>query len=141
MVSRNTVDLKEAIYNILSSDATLEALLGGAGKVKHGNPENLSEYPCVTYQVLTETDNPYFADQPTGIARSRVVIQCFSNSASSKQVTNIEDRVYELLNGQNLTTADILAYTCYRQNKSERFEANVNVWTTTSNYDLVNVGL
>lgn len=139
MVSRNTEQFKELIFAKLNGDAPLQALLGGAGRIKHGNPENLSEYPCVTYQVITETDETYNPDVPTAITQSRILIQCFDKGPSSKVVGRIEDRIFTLLHGENISDSNILVYTCYRQSKTEVYDPKVDSWVLQSSYDLVNV--
>jgi len=138
MPSRNTRKLKELIFTTLNSDATLQTLLGGPGKIKHANPLSLAEYPCVVYDLVADSDEPYLPDQPTGISNTRLAIQIFSNSTSSGESDTIEDRVYELLHGKNLINSDHIIYSCYRVNRFAFFESEFDVWRVETRYDVVN---
>jgi len=138
MATRNTLKLKELIYGILSGDATLELLLGGAGRVRHANPQSLSDYPLVVYSFITETDNPYNVDQVGNIAQTTLLIECFSSTSDSAQVDSLEDRVYELLHGQRLSNSDIQMYSIYRDSRAPIFEPDIEVWKTESVYTMSN---
>jgi len=140
-MARNTTKLKELVYNKLIGDAPLVALLGDASKIRHGSPLLKAEYPCLVYNIIAETDNPYNADKSADIARTRLAIQVFSNSDSSTVADQIEDQVYTLLHGQSLSNSDILMYSAYRVAKNPIFEPDHNVWRIESRYDLVNVPL
>ena len=140
-MARNTPKLKELIYDTLIGDAPLVALLGDVSKIKHGSPLQLAEYPCVVYNIITESDNPYDNDRSAGIARTRLAIQVFSSSDSSLEADEIEDQIYTLLNGSTLSNSDILMYSIYRVSRSPIFEPDHNVWRIESRYDLTNVGL
>ena len=140
-MARNTQKLKELIYSTLTGDATLVGLLGDVSKIKHGSPLQKAEYPCVVYGIIAETDNPYNTDRSAGIARTRLAIQVFSSSDSSTQADQIEDQIYTLLHGNQLSNSDILMYSAYRVSKTPLFEPDENVWRIETRYDLVNVGL
>jgi hypothetical protein len=138
-MNRDSVKLKELIFSKLDNDATLKGLLGGNNKVRHANPLQISEYPCVVYYVIMDTDNPYNADVPTGIVTTRLGISVFTTGTSSKLADQIDDRVYALLEGKILSNSDYLVYTCYRKSTLPLFEPDHSVWRTESRYDLVNV--
>jgi len=138
-MSRNTTNLKGLIFNILDGDATLLALLGAPGRVRHGNPRQLSEYPLVTYYLLGELDEVYNTDLPSHITESRFIVQSFNTGNSSQLVTDLDDQVYALLHGQRLTDGNVRIYTSYRKSVETFFESEVEVWRTVSNYSLVNV--
>lgn len=142
MAGRNVTKLQELIYDILTGDPTLVSLVGSADSIKYGNPKNVSEYPCITYQILTEVDNPYFTDNNNAhITTTQVVINCFVDNTSPKTATAIDTRIYSLLDGQRLSNSDIQVYTCYRQTRNEMYEDSVDVWRITSIYNLVNVNI
>lgn len=132
--TRNTKKLKELIYGILSSDATLEALLGSAGRVRQSNVQGLSDYPLVTYSILTEIDNPYNIDQPSNVSRTIIITGCFSTEVGSEQVDALDDRVFELLNGQRLSNSDIQMYSIYRADKKPIPEPDIGVQKIESTY-------
>jgi len=138
MTARNTLKLKELIFNTLNNDLTLRTLLGSEGRVRHANPQQLSEYPLVVYSVLEDVDNPYETDQQSGIANSRVIVQSFSASVDSAQSDALDDRVFALLDGQRLSNTSIQAYSIYRVSRTPTFESEVEVWNVASAYDLYN---
>lgn len=138
MTQRNTQKLKELIFTVLNTDSTLQGLLGGSGKIKHANPLAKAQYPCVVYDLLGDIDEPYESDVPSGVSRTRLMIQIFSNSVQSKQADDIEDRIYELLHGKSLSNSDYIVYTSYRDSRAPFFEAEISVWRIESRYDLVN---
>lgn len=138
MPTRNTTNLKTLIFTILNDDLTLRGLLGGTGRVRHANPQQLSEYPLVVYSIVEELDNPYEVDQTGNIAQTRVLIECFSDTADSAQSDNLDDRVYQLLHGQRLSNSNIQAYSMYRASRTPLFDSEVEVWRVSSAYDLYN---
>ena len=139
MSVRDTVKLKELIYEVLSSDATLISLVGGKHKIKHGNPLAKSEYPCLVYGIIGDSDEPYKPDFATGLVKTRLMIQAFSDQVSSKIADQIEDRVYTLLHGKRLSNSDYMVYTAYRNSRFPIFEPQVSIWRVEARYDLVNV--
>ena len=141
-MSRILSKLQELVFDKIDGDATLKTLLGGNGKVKYAGPQNYAEYPCVTYQVLVEADNPYEADQAgSNIVNSRLIIQSFVNDISPLNVTKLDDRVFAILNGQPLTDVNVKVFTCYRQSRSEQYDKDVKCWVSTSSYNIVNVNV
>ncbi len=138
-MSRNSVKLNELIFSKLDTDVTLKALLGGNNKVRHANPLQKSEYPCVVYSIIADSDNSYRTDRPSDIVTTRLGISVFTTNTSSKTADQIEDRIYALLEGKNLSNSNFLVYTCYRISKTPMFEPEQGVWRMESRYDLVNV--
>lgn len=139
MPDRNTRNLKELVYGVLNADAALQALLGGPGKVLHGNPRNKADYPVVTYEFLMEQDEPYRPDVETGIVKTIVLVKCFSTDSSSAQIDNLDDRVYELLHGQSIGNAENHVYSCFRTTRQNFYEHDAQVWRTQSTYEIVSV--
>ena len=140
-MARDTNKLKALIFDTLNDDVPLRTLLGGVDRVRHGNPDQLSQYPLVTYSILTELDEVYDTDIPCNITDSRVLVICYSTETSSEQVSDLSDRVYVLLHGQNLSDANVQVYTSYRQTSEPIFEPEVKVWRVVSSYSMVNVTL
>ena len=138
-MARNTQKLKTLIFNTLNNDLTLRGLLCGTGRVKHGNPENLSEYPCVTYQILNEEDEPYGPDEATFMTKARVIVTSFVANASPLLAGKLDDRVQVLLHGVQLSDTNVQVYSSYRSAKNEKFDSSVDVWTIQSSYDIVTV--
>lgn len=142
MSSRNTSALKKLIYDTLAASAPLETLLTGSGRIRHGNPMDLSEYPLVVYEIMGESDEPYAPDLPTSITRTRVNITSFSNSVGSGQADAMDDEIYGLLHGNGtLTNGDIKVFSFYRASRIPFFEGVTKVWRVESRYDVVNVAL
>lgn len=137
-MARDSVKLRELIFSKLDGDATLKVLLGGDNKVRHANPLQKSQYPCVVYYIITDSDNPYDTNLPSDIVKTRLGISVFTTDTSSKQADEIEDQVFALLEGKNLSNSDYLVYSCYRISKMPLFEPDQNVWRMESRYDLVN---
>jgi hypothetical protein len=138
-MARSTQKFKKLIFDTLNNDITLRGLLGGIGRIKYGSPENLSNYPCATYQILAEEDEPYRPDVETFITRARVITIAFVKDPSPLIAGNIDDRIQALLHGAHLSDANVKVFSCSRVNKSERFEPQVNVWTIQSSYDIVTI--
>ena len=140
-MARDTNKLKKLIFDTLNDDVALRNLLGSTGRVRHGNPNQLSEYPLVTYNILADIDNPYNTDRPCDIVDSRVIIQSFTTGTSTEAVSDINDRVYALLNGQQLSDANVSVKSSYRQSAEPLFDPTVEVWSITASYSLVNITL
>jgi hypothetical protein len=137
-MSRNTQTLKELIMTTLTADGTLQTLLGGAGKIRHANPSQLAEYPCVVYSIITEDDNAYSTDRKSDITNTRLGIQVFSKTTSCQEADSISDRIFEILDGQNLVASGILCYSCYRISSFPMFEPDVKVWRIENRFNLIN---
>ena len=138
MTTRNTLKLKELIFATLNDDLTLRTLLGGTGRVRHANPQQLSEYPLVVYSFLIEMDEPYNTDQGSNIANTTIIVESFSANASSAEADSLDDRVYAFLQGQALSNTDIQVYSMYRVSRVPIYEPDVQVWKIESTYSLVN---
>ena len=141
MATRNTSKLRELIQTTLTDDTgvgSLEALLGSSGRIINGNPNNVAEYPCVSWQILGGEDEPYNPNIETGIERSYLVVEVFGNTENPDALGPIEDRVYSLLHGQILSNSDIRVYSCQRTSTENIYEPEVRVWRLVSKYNLVN---
>ncbi len=138
MPTRNTVKLKQLIFDTLNNDVTLRNLLGGAGKISHANPLDKTQYPCVVYDIVMDSDEPFFPDVGTGIVRSRLMIQIFSDKRSVIDLDKMNDRVYTILHGKKVVSDTPIVYSCYRVSSSTIFEPPIAVWRVESRYDVVN---
>ena len=136
---RDTTKLKELVFNILNDDITLQTLLGDDNEVRHDNPLQLSEYPCVVYSILIEKDDPYDTDISCDITSTNIITEVFSTDTSSKESDAIDDRIYALLHGKNLSNSDFVVYTSNRKSRTPIYEPEVKVRRIVSRYDLVNV--
>jgi len=132
--------LKQLVYDKLKDDATLIALLGGDSNIFHFHPQQASDipYPIVVYSVLGIEDNAYDSNRNSGINNLVINIDIFSSDSSTEEADKIADRVYALLNGQNLSNDDIIVYTCYRDFQDENYEADGQVWRINARYNLTN---
>ncbi len=132
--------LKKLVYDILVNDATLKTLLGGTANVFHFHPPQESNipYPIVVYSVLGIEDNPYDSDISADINSLILNIDVFSSDSSMKEADDIADRIYTLLNGQTLSNASIIVYSCYRTFQDETYEQDAKVWRINARYNLTN---
>lgn len=126
MVARNTEALKSLIYSTLTSNLSLVALLGSASKIKQGSPKQISEYPCVCYNLIGAVDEPFNPDQPTGISEEILRIEIFSSESSTKQADEISDLVYSILHGARLSNDEVITYSCYRTGYTQAPEPETN---------------
>jgi len=135
---KNIRYLKEAIFAKLNDDLTLRGLLGGTGRIFHRQPPSAAKYPCITYSIIIDSDNPFNETQDTGgkITGTYFRITIFSKSSKSEESDNIEARVKELLHGQNtLDTVKIICYSCFRDNLLEPIKnKDTLVWVTPIRY-------
>ena len=139
MTTRKTVALKTSLFTLLNNDATLLALLGSAGRVKYGSPDQNQQYPCVCYFSLTEVDGVYDADSDdVDVVRSVFIVEVFSKEESPAQADNIEDRVYALLNRANLNSSDQMVFTVRRDSKSSFYDADVQINRVQATYSITN---
>ncbi len=138
MTARNTLKLKELIFTTLNNDMTLRNLLGGAGRVRHINPQQLSDYPLVVYSIVTDTDATFNDTQGTNIVKTRLIVESFSSNSDSAQSDALDDRIYALLNGQRLSNSSVLVYSIFRVSRTPIYESDVEVWKVESAYDIKN---
>lgn len=137
---RDTKKLKEVIYNYLKSDVPLVNLLGGSAKIYHANPQILpQDYPCVTYRIIGEENEPYNPTTTTGMSRSIVEIQTFTKVTSSLTADAIDDRIFGLLNGRRFSSSSIFVITSFRKEKVPLFEKDANIYRIVSLYEIVNM--
>jgi hypothetical protein len=120
-MAKNLRQIKQAIFTKLNNDDTLKTILGGVGHIVASQPNKQSQYPCVVYSIITDTDFPYNEDNPdSSITKSYFRITIFSKDSSTEQCDNIESRVKQLLHGQRtLDTQDIICYSCFREHLME----------------------
>lgn len=134
----NKKNLKKLIYTKLTGDMTLQTLLGGAGKIKYANEENLSEYPCVVFRLFPEIDEPYNPSMATGIIKSHFLVESITRNVSSELSGQLSDRIYALLHGQSLSNTDVMIYSCYRSRSDEIQMQGQDVWKVVDEYEIVN---
>lgn len=139
MASKNIHIIKKAIYDRLSSDSTLESLLGGDSKIFYYRNVSTPQYPAVVYRIITEVDNVYQENCDSGnITETTFEVTVFCNDSKSETSDNIEARIKTLLHGQRtLDTNDISCYSCFKQYSDQKFEEEMSLWITTSVYRLV----
>lgn len=139
MPSRDISQLKKLIYQTLTSDNDLVNLLGGKEKIKHANPLAVSDYPCITYTVLSEEGEPYNEDFYVGISTSIIEIQVFSNNSSVSEADAIESRIYELFTGNtSLSNEEVKIFSIKRESRQTLFESDIKIHRIVSNYKIVN---
>ena len=129
--------LKKAIFDKLNNDATLRNLLGGEGHIVHMQPMKETKYPCVVYAIITDRDVPYNENnQDSTITQTFFRITIFSKNPKTEEADNIEERVHTLLHGQRiLDTAEIICYSCFRENLMEPMrEPETLTWILPTRY-------
>lgn len=134
---KNIHYLKEALFALLDSDATLKTLLGGNNKIFHRDTPQEVTYPCVIYSIINDTDNPYDETSIDGqITRSNFRITIFTTDSKTEISDNIESRIKTLLHGQRtLDTSKIICYSCLRDSLVEPIkDPNLLVWITPIRY-------
>ena len=132
-------DIKQAIFNKLSGDATLIALLGGESNIFAISPPVDVNYPCVVYEISGPSDYTPTSDETGKMLETIFRINIFSNSSKTLESDNIASRVKALLHGQRtLNNANIICYSCYRQTRERQSQdENFKVWVTTERYRLL----
>ena len=134
---KNIHFLKEAIFAKLNDDTTLRALLGGVGRIIHREPSKKTRYPCVVYDIISDTDNPFDETRNSGqITETYFRITIFSKNSKTEETDNIESRIKTLLNGQRtLDTVKIICYSCFRDNLLGTIkDPELLVWVTPVRY-------
>jgi hypothetical protein len=134
---KNTRQLKQAIFAKLNNDTELKTLLGGDGHIVHNQPLKDTKYPCVVYSIIADNDFPYNEAQgDSSVTQAYVRIVVFSKDSKTEQLDNIESRVKQLLHGQRtLDTAEIICYSCFRENLMEAFrDPDLQAWVLPSRY-------
>jgi len=134
---KNIHYLKEAIFAKLNDDATLRSLLGGSGRIFHRQPPSAAKYPCITYSIISDTDNVFDETISTGeVTGSFFRVTIFSKDSKTEESDNIEARIKVLLHGQTaLDSSKIICYSCFRDNLLEPIkDSDTLVWVTLIRY-------
>jgi len=92
--------VKEAVYNSLTTDATLTSLLGTGYRVFSFWPEVLSEYPSITFFEVSTIREP-----ARDIWRSTYQIDVWGKPQDD--VDSIAERIVKLFDGQTLSLGTI----------------------------------
>lgn len=134
---KNLHYLKKSVFETLNSDSTLQALLGGSGRIFHMDPPQEATYPCIVYQIIDDRDNVYNETLSGGdVTRSNIRITIFSNESTTEQSDDIEARVKTLLHGQRtLDSSEVICYSCFRDTLIEPMkDSDAQVWVTPVRY-------
>ncbi len=134
--------LYKSLHAILTGDVTLTNLIGG----NVGDPHVYQTYVqfhseaalrnkfWITYNKASDlADNT----QQTQMVRViRVEIHIYGRDTNSDTIDEAEDRIRVLLDGQNIATADMLAWYCIQQGESQRvYEVDQKIWHSISVYE------
>lgn len=136
-MSKNIHLIKQAIYETLNNDTTLQGLLGGAGRIFHRDTPQEASYPCLVYSLIDDRSDPYNESVVSGkVSRSNFRIDIYSNSSTTKESDEIEARVNALLHGQRtLDTTEVICYSCIRDSLIEPIkDPELQVWITPIRY-------
>jgi len=138
MATKSINLLKKSIYSLLSSDSTLQTLLTKPNRVHYRDIPTAAAFPCVTYEIVTDTDNPFDESTVTGeVTQSVVYVNIFSISTGYTESDNIEAQIKALLHGKNssLTNTEILCYSCLRTGiRSQRLDVDYRTRITSIEY-------
>jgi len=135
-------NLKKLIYSKLSEDTALIALLGGTANIFHFHPkqEDNITYPIVVYNIIAIEDNVYNTDRNADINNLTLNIDVFSSNSTMTEADGIADRIYTLLQGQNLSDDNIIVYSCYRNYQDEEYIDNAQCWRINARFNITNSG-
>lgn len=139
MPTRNSKELKKAIFDVLDGSSTLQTLLGGTGRVRYGTPDNSSAYPCVCYYPLTEVGNAINVDQSdVDIVRSVFIIETFASTTTPTVTDDIDDEVYALLHMQRIGDTNNAIFLSQRDTKAQFYDPEVQIQRVQSRYSFYN---
>jgi len=137
-MANRTVELKRIIFNALNNDITLRNLLGGTNKVRHANPLQVSEYPCVVYNFRRNDSRFFNEDERLNVYRTYLKVISFSTDTSETDVDDISDRVHEILHGKCFSSDIIQVYYVEEKHRISIYEDRIKVWRQELNFDVVN---
>jgi len=137
-MASSTTELKKIIFNTLNNDITLRNLLGGTNKVRHANPLQVSDYPCVVYSFRRSDSRFFNEDNRLNVYRTYLKIINFSTSTSETEVDEISDRVHEILHGKSFQGDIINIFYIEEKYRMSFYEDRVKIWRKELNFDVAN---
>lgn len=135
--------LYKAVFNILSNDATLSALVGGNAADPHvyqtfvqfHSEAALTNKYWVTFNKLSDVSDD--TEQTQAIREVRLEVHVFGRDTDSDRIDEIDDRVHTLLDGVDLATTDMLAWFSLQEGPSTRtYEVDQKMWHGVSIYHM-----
>ncbi len=135
--------LYQAVFAILSNDATLSTLVEGDPADPHiyqtfvqfHSEAALRNKFWVTFNKLSDTSDD--TEQTQAIREIRLEVHVFGRDTDSDRIDQIDDRVHVLLDGIDLATADMLAWYSLQEGPSTRtYEVDQKIWHGVSVYHM-----
>ena len=108
--------ISQKIYETLSQDATLRALLpsvkdsSNIWEMRVPEPVEDNKYPLIVFRITTAT--PLLSVESLDALNWFVEIDIIGNKTSMTALYSIFDRVYALLQGSNMSSGTSKAYRC-----------------------------
>ena len=135
-MASDTKELKKLIFNVLNDDIPLRNLLGGINKVRHANPLQVSEYPCIIYNLRQSTGRFFDEDERTNVFRTYLKIIVFTTDTSSTDIDELADRVHETLHGKSFSNDIINMFYIEEKYRMPFYEDRVKIWRTELNFEV-----
>ena len=110
-------DLEEAIYSILSNDATVSGLV--SARIYPMLVPQEQSLPAIAYQEISAPDRFYAHDGPVGIARKRIQI-----TAVAERYASLKDTLAAIrgaLSGYSDTVATVKIFSSFLANEFDGY--------------------
>jgi hypothetical protein len=132
--------ITQKVYEILSQDATLTALLPD---VKDGSnvwemrvPKAVANgsFPVITFRVTSGA--PLLSVRSLEVLSWYIELEVIDNKASTEDVWTIYERVYDLLHNRNLTVSPAIALKCEIDYVNSDYDSNTLVEFVTARFQI-----
>lgn len=131
MISNN--DIQAAIITRLKANTALVALLTTQAEIREAQWQgNEFVYPCVRVRVGPQTPP---GNIQCAISRCRIVIQCFSENASSIEASDISYAVLDALHGHTFTSEDVKFTMVKITSLGEPIRRDERTWVVSLTFD------
>lgn len=129
MISNN--DIQEAIISKLKATPAVLALVP-AVEIRETQWQGLDfTYPCIRVRVGPQVPT---ADVACTISRCQIVIQCYSENASSKESNSIAFSVVDALHGKPFSTTNMKFTMLKVVTLSEAIRRDQRTWVATATF-------
>lgn len=124
-------DISKKIYEVLSQDTTLQALLpsnldnSNIVEMRSPKPADGGTFPVVVYRVRFGTQN--INVKSLDVMEWLVEIEVLDNNASMSAAWTIYERIYALLHNRNLTSGNGIAYQCEQEYLDTAYDSTTAV--------------
>lgn len=121
-----------AIYNLLTSDVTLKAAMGGTCRLflTWATPD--AEFPYLVNRI----DLSGWSVEYSPLRKGTYIIDIWSNSTNANEILAIRNEVKRLLNGLQFVTAEVDMAMLWLQTDGFIPEATQNIWHYTMQFNI-----